>query len=74
MIEAAIYFLIGMAMLAFMVVHDVFHGRGVQRRDFHLVFFWPIIVPVVVVLGLISFSDITSSENGKDLGNPGKWL
>lgn len=72
--KAALYLAVGLSFLAFMVVDDVRNGRRVQKRDFHLVFLWPIVCAVIFVLGLFEFSRLTSSEDGDVLKRPGNWI
>jgi hypothetical protein len=74
MINAIIYTLIGLSFYAFMVVDDVRHGRKIQKRDHHILFFWPAVLFVVFILGLFEFSRLTSSEDGKLLQRPESWL
>ena len=71
--KVVIYLFVGMAFLAFMVVDDLRHGRKFQRRDVHLVFWWPAIVVVIFILGLFEFSKITSSDSGEELKHPNRW-
>lgn len=72
--KALAYFLVGFSLFAFMAVDDVRHGRKVQRRDYHIVVVWPIVLMVIFILGLFEFSRLTSSEDGKPLSRPSNWI
>lgn len=68
------YALVGLCLFAFMVVDDVIHGRRFQRRDFHLLFWWPAILPVIFFMGLLEYSRLTSNEEGAVLERPWRWM
>ena len=53
----------GLVFFAAMAVHDKAHGRPIQHRDWHVLVWWPLLLPVILVLGVMEFSRITSEDN-----------
>lgn len=70
--SVAAYLSVGMAAFGFMAAHDFACGRPVQKRDFHIVLLWPMVVGVALILGMLVFSDITSKNGGTR--NIGAWF
>lgn len=74
-VEATLaYLFVGLSLFAFMVVDDLAHGRRFQKRDFHILFWWPAIAVVIFVMGLFTFSSLTSKEDGEKLKKPWGWM
>ena len=67
------YLGIGALFFFVMAVDDLCRGRGVQKRDYHLWIYWPLTLPVILVLGILEFSRITSSDEKSNLG-PRSWF
>jgi hypothetical protein len=70
--KAAAYAAVGVAFFVFMAVHDIVQGRPVQKRDLHIIAFWPLVAALSLVLGLVVFADLSSKDEG--LREPWRWL